>query len=62
MISKVIDVPIVNMIFIGDEEKDIKTAKNAGCTSVLINRSGEIKKYGQDYEFKALTEVLDILE
>lgn len=61
-ISKVIDVPIVNMIFIGDEEKDIKTAKNTGCASVFINRSGEIKKYGQDYEVKALTEVLDILE
>ena len=39
MISKVIDVPIVNMIFIGDEEKDIKTAKNAeeiGCSEGAV--------------------------
>lgn len=47
--------------YIGDEIKDIKTAKNAGCTSVLINRSNEEKNYGQDYEVKTLTEIIDIL-
>lgn len=61
MLSTLIDVPIDEMIFIGDEEKDIKTAQNAGCISVLVNRSTESKTYGQTYEVNELTEILKIL-
>lgn len=37
------------MIFVGDEEKDIKTAERFGCKSVLIDRKGSGKQYGQWY-------------
>ncbi len=46
------------MIFVGDEEKDIMCAANAGVYSVLINRSNEIKNYGQNKEIKSLDELL----
>ena len=61
MLAKAFDISNSNMIFIGDEEKDIKTAKNANCISIFINRKGESKSYGQDYEIKTLTEVKDLL-
>ncbi|MBP3921606.1 MAG: HAD family hydrolase [Ruminiclostridium sp.] len=37
------------MIMIGDEEKDIKTAKRFGCKSVLIARRDRNVDFGQDY-------------
>lgn len=37
------------MIFIGDEEKDIIVAKRFGCGSVLIDRKGRGEQFGQDY-------------
>lgn len=49
------------MIFAGDEEKDIKCAKNAGAIPVLINRDDEEKHFGQDYTVKALKELVDII-
>lgn len=42
------------MIFIGDEEKDIVGAKKLGIVSALINRSQEMKDFGQDYTLKSL--------
>ncbi len=62
MLSELLDTKISNMIFIGDEEKDIKTAKNAGCISILINRSEVNKAYGQDYEISSLSEIIGILK
>lgn len=50
-----------DMIFIGDEEKDIIGAKKLGITSVLINRSTEIKEFGQDYTLKSLNGIFSIL-
>lgn len=49
------------MIMIGDEEKDIKTAKRFGCMSVLIDRRNRNVDFGQDYtvtDLKGLWEVL----
>ena len=37
------------MIFIGDEEKDIIVAKRFGCGSALIDRKGRGEQFGQDY-------------
>jgi len=49
------------MIFVGDEEKDIKTALNAGMKSVLIYRDKSIcKDFGQDYTIAALSELINI--
>ena len=47
--------------FAGDEIKDVQCAKNAGAVSVLVNRGGEIKNYGQDYEIKDLREVIGLI-
>lgn len=62
MLSKLLDTKVTNMIFIGDEEKDIFTAKNAGCISILLNRNGLKKEYGQDYEISSLMEIINILK
>ena len=48
--------------FIGDEIKDVMCAKGAGAVSVLINRTGEEKNYGQDYEIKDLREVIGLID
>ena len=62
MLSKLLDTKVTNMIFIGDEEKDIFTAKNAGCISILLNRNGLKKEYGQDYEISSIMEIINILK
>jgi len=49
------------MLFVGDERKDIECAINAGSVSALINRDVEEKNYGQDFTIKNLTELLEIL-
>ena len=38
MISEHYDIPIADLVFIGDEEKDRKTAHNAGCHFIRISR------------------------
>lgn len=38
MISEYFGIPITELIFIGDEEKDRKTADNAGCRFIQISR------------------------
>ena len=49
------------MIMIGDEEKDIKTAKRFGCKSVLIDRRNRNADFGQDYTVTYLNELSEIL-
>lgn len=46
------------MMYVGDEEKDIIGANSVGAVSVLINRGSDNKEYGQKYTIKALDEVL----
>lgn len=43
MISEKFAVPITELIFVGDEEKDRKTALNAKCKFIWIQRSGKKK-------------------
>ncbi|MDE6742898.1 MAG: HAD family hydrolase [Lachnospiraceae bacterium] len=50
------------MLFIGDEEKDIIGAKKLGIVSALINRSKEIKDFGQDYTLDSLSGIFTILD
>ncbi len=50
------------MIFVGDEKKDPETARRFGCKSVLINRSGEERRFGQDFTVGDLREIFGILE
>ena len=50
------------MIMIGDEEKDIKTAKRFGCKSVLIDRRNRNADFGQDYTVADLNGLLEVLK
>lgn len=53
--------PPNEMIFVGDEKKDPETARRFGCRSVLINRSGNIKAFGQDFTVANLKEILGLI-
>lgn len=46
------------MMFVGDEKKDIECALNAGAASVLINRTDDVKEYGQDITIHSMDELL----
>lgn len=50
------------MIMIGDEEKDIKTAKRFGCKSVLIDRRDRNVDFGQDYTVTDLNGLWEVLK
>ncbi|NLT52500.1 MAG: HAD family hydrolase [Ignavibacteria bacterium] len=49
------------IIYVGNEEKDIIVCKNIGCKSVLINREETPKNFGEDYQFKTLTELTNLI-
>jgi len=47
------------IIYIGDEKKDMELINKAGGTSVLINRDSEEKAFGQKFTIKSLGELID---
>lgn len=49
------------MLYIGDEEKDIVGANKLGIVSVLINRGDTQKDYGQSYTINSLNNVHNII-
>ncbi len=49
------------MIYVGDEDKDIKGANNVGIVSVLINRNDEVKEYSQNYTINSLNDIFSII-
>ena len=61
MLAEKMQIAISEMIFVGDEEKDIICANNAGAYSILINRDNAEKKYGQNKTIHSLTELLNII-
>ena len=61
ILAEKMGVPAREIAFVGDEVKDVQCAKNAGAVSVLINRTGETKDYGQDYEIKDLQEIIPLI-
>ena len=61
MIADKMNVLTSEMIFVGDEKKDVECAENAGATAVLINRDKEEKNFGQNYVIRELREVGDII-
>ena len=61
MLAEKMQVDISEMIFVGDEEKDVICANNAGAYSVLINRDNIEKNYGQKKEIHSLAELLGIV-
>lgn len=56
MIAETFTIPITELIFIGDEEKDRKTAYNANCKFIRIQRVGK-----QQNSIDNLYELLEIL-
>ena len=43
MIAEKFGVPLTELVLVGDEEKDLRTAERAGCEFIRIDRSGERK-------------------
>lgn len=50
------------MLFVGDEKKDIQGAKSVGAQAILINRGNEQKDFGQDYTITKLGEIIEIVQ
>ena len=54
-----LNVSIDEILYVGNEEKDIIGAKIAGYKyAILINRGGNNKCFGQDFEFPTLAQML----
>ena len=51
-----------NLIFVGNEEKDVLCARTAGAVSVLIDREGRKPDYGQAYTISSMDELQKILQ
>lgn len=58
LLSRLMGVAREETAFVGDEEKDIRCAQNAGVHAILINRTGTPKHYGQEREIRSLSELL----
>jgi len=50
------------MLFVGDEERDVTGANRAGAVSVLLDREGTGAAYGQRYTIRSLYELVEILK
>jgi putative hydrolase of the HAD superfamily len=57
MLAEKFGIRINEMIYIGNEEKDIIGANDAGIISILINRSNKEINYGEKYQFKNLKDM-----
>lgn len=61
MLSETMQIALSDIVFVGDEEKDMICGIRAGAYPVLINREGIVKEYGQRREIRALMELLDFV-
>lgn len=50
------------MMYVGDEQKDIVGPQSVGMTAVLINRDEREREFSQNYTIKSLTEIIKIIE
>lgn len=57
ILSEKLGIQTNEMIYVGNEEKDIIGANNAGIVSILINRTNEEADYGEKYQFKNLKDM-----
>ncbi len=62
LLAEKMNLSVSEIIFVGDEKKDIECAHNAGARAVLVNRTGEIKEYGEEIQITSLYDILDYLE
>ncbi len=61
VIAEELGVPVQEVMYVGDEEKDIICANNAGAVSVLIDRELKCFEYGQHYRVNNLNELKSII-
>ena len=61
MLSEKMGIPVSEMVFVGDEKKDVECALNAGVHAVLIDRDGKGADHGQEYTINSFDELLDII-
>ena len=61
MLSETMQIALSDIVFVGDEEKDMICGIRAGVYPVLINRTGTVKEYGQRREIRSLTELVDFV-
>ena len=50
-----------DILFVGDEEKDILVAKRFGCRSALIDRKERLVDFGQDFTVRSLNGIENLL-
>ncbi len=62
IMSEKMQTDISNIVFVGDEKKDMVCARDAGAYAVLINRESTIKNYGQAQTIHTLTELFPIFD
>lgn len=56
-----LNVAPLEILYVGDEEKDIIGANSIGIVSVLINRKQESVQWGQKYTIKCLSELISLI-
>lgn len=56
-----LDVRPTEMLFVGDEQKDIVGANNIGICSVLVNRDNQPLEFGQNYTVSSLETLIKIV-
>jgi putative hydrolase of the HAD superfamily len=61
MLLEALNVRPDEVLYVGDEEKDVVGANKLGIGSVLINRGNEDIDFGQKYTVRSLEEVVSIL-
>ena len=62
MLAEALGVPPSQILFVGDEEKDVVGANNFGMVSALVNKSSDERKWGQHYTVKTLGEIVSIID
>jgi len=60
-LAKRLNVEPNQMLYIGNEAKDVIGAKQAGACSVLLDRNHSGANYGQDFSVSTLTGLYEIL-
>jgi len=60
-LEKALDVPSKQIIYVGNEQKDIVGANAAGFISVLIEHGDESEDWGQRFTVRSLSEIWRIL-
>ena len=62
LLSEKMHIDVKDMALVGDEKKDILYASNAGVYSILVNRDGSVKNYGQNKEIDSLDKLLELIK